>query len=112
MRDRFNPGARAAAPRYCTGVPNWVPAVLVVLVAAGVVAALDLGRRGRQGPRPDDAHWFGGVFYVNRADRRIVVPKRYGLGYGRTLNFGHPVAWLVVAVPLLIAIAGAAGRHG
>lgn len=90
-------------------MPTWVSPVLVILVAGVLVVALDVGRRREQGPRADDPHWFAGVFYVNRGDRRVLVPKRYGLGFGRTLNFGHPVSWVIVLVPLLVA---ALGRHG
>lgn len=55
--------------------------------------------------------WFAGVLYFNRDDKRVVVPKRYGLGIGRTLNFAHPVAWIVVLAPLVIAIVGAASHR-
>ena len=54
----------------------------------------------------DDRCWKAGQFYFNRDDRRILVPKR--LGFGRTLNFAHPVAWVLFAAPIIIAvIAGA-----
>lgn len=92
-------------------MPSWLPPVLVVLVAGLIIVALDVGRRDRQGSRPDDVHWVAGVIYYNRNDERIVVPKRYGLGFGRTLNFAHPVAWLVVIAPLVIAAIGAASHH-
>jgi uncharacterized membrane protein len=88
-------------------VPSWLPPVLVVLVVGLLVVALDIGRRDREGPRPDDAHWLAGVIYFNRNDERIMVPKRFGLGFGRTLNFAHPVAWLVVLGTLVIALVGA-----
>ena len=54
---------------------------------------------------PDD-HWKGGVFYVNRDDSALFVPKRFGIGY--TLNFGHATAWvimgLVLVLPLILAL--------
>lgn len=37
----------------------------------------------------DGPYWFG-IFYCNRGDPRLAVPKRYG--WGRTLNYGHPMA--------------------
>lgn len=52
-----------------------------------------------------DRHWIAGTIYFNREDPRILVPKRLGFGLGRTLNLAHPVSWLVVAVPMVIAIA-------
>ncbi|WP_370106573.1 DUF5808 domain-containing protein [Streptacidiphilus sp. BW17] len=54
----------------------------------------------------DDRYWKLGQFCVNRDDRRILVPKR--IGFGRTLNFAHPVAWLMFAAPILIAVLAAA----
>lgn len=34
--------------------------------------------------------------YFNCSDSAIFVQKRFGTGW--TLNFGHPIAWLVVLV--------------
>ena len=57
------------------------------------------------GDTPDE-HWKGGVFYVNRDDAALFVPKRFGIGY--TLNFGHATAWvimgLVLVLPLILAL--------
>jgi uncharacterized membrane protein len=39
----------------------------------------------------DDHHWVG-IFYRDRADPRLMVPKRYGWGW--TLNYGRPMAWV------------------
>ena len=46
--------------------------------------------------------WKWGIFYVNRDDPKIFVPKRYGIGY--TLNFGNRWSWAAVAM-ILVAIA-------
>jgi uncharacterized membrane protein len=46
----------------------------------------------------DARFWKAGVFYVNPNDSALLVPKRYGFGY--TLNFGRPVAWVLMAVIL------------
>ncbi|HET8552521.1 MAG TPA: DUF5808 domain-containing protein [Gammaproteobacteria bacterium] len=43
---------------------------------------------------PDDC-WKWAIFYVNRDDPRILVPKLSGLGF--TLNFGRKISYLVVA---------------
>jgi uncharacterized membrane protein len=53
---------------------------------------------------PDSA-WKAGLFYLNRNDPVLLVPRRFGIGW--TLNFGRPGAWLLLAVllaaPLLLA---------
>jgi len=49
---------------------------------------------------PGDKNWKWGIFYVNKDDPTIFVPKRYGIGY--TLNFGNRWSWAAVA---LIAVA-------
>ncbi len=58
------------------------------------------------GDRTDDAHWLGGMIYVNRADRALFVEKRMGIGW--TLNFGNLWACLLfagtIAIPLGLAI--------
>lgn len=48
----------------------------------------------------DPKNWKG-LFYVNRKDPRIVVPKRVQ-GLGWTFNLAHPLAWLI-----LLALVGA-----
>jgi uncharacterized membrane protein len=50
----------------------------------------------------DDEHWKGGVFYVNRDDPALMVPRRFGLGW--TVNLGHP-AGIALTAALLLAIA-------
>lgn len=52
----------------------------------------------------DDRHWLAGTIYFNRDDKRVLVPKKLGLGYGRTLNIAHPVSWLVLLAPLVVAL--------
>ena len=52
----------------------------------------------------DDKYWRGGMFYVNRDDHALMVPRRFGVGW--TLNFGNPrVAMLLAGVVALIALA-------
>ncbi|MFZ0787811.1 MAG: DUF5808 domain-containing protein [Candidatus Acidiferrales bacterium] len=50
----------------------------------------------------DSDHWKLGVFYANRDDSAIFVPKRFGIGY--TLNFGHGAAWVIMALTLLVPV--------
>jgi uncharacterized membrane protein len=45
--------------------------------------------------RDDDRFWKAGLLYVNRDDPTIVVGARFGVGW--MLNFGNPVAWLLIA---------------
>ncbi|MBM2621843.1 hypothetical protein JIG36_40700 [Actinoplanes sp. LDG1-06] len=53
---------------------------------------------------PEDEHWRAGMFYVNRDDPRLLVPRRSGLGW--TVNFGHPAGWAVLTLLLAIPVAG------
>jgi uncharacterized membrane protein len=45
--------------------------------------------------RDDDRFWKGGLFYLNRDDPALVVGARFGFGWA--LNFGNPVAWLLIS---------------
>ena len=45
--------------------------------------------------RDDDRFWKAGLFYVNRDDPALMVGARFGVGW--MLNFGNPVAWLLIA---------------
>ncbi len=84
--------------------------VLPVVMALALVATLGLvawlGHRAvRSGAlmaaaaeSTDARFWKAGCFYVNPNDSALWVPKRYGIGY--TLNFGRPVAWVVMGVLL------------
>jgi uncharacterized membrane protein len=44
-----------------------------------------------------------GLFYVNRKDPRIIVPKRLP-SLGWTLNFGHPISYVFISVFVLAVI--------
>lgn len=57
---------------------------------------------GPVGDRTEDRFWKLGIFYFNRDDPSVMVEKRFGIGY--TMNFAHPVAWVVAVVPLLALI--------
>jgi len=41
------------------------------------------------------------VFYFNKSDPRLLVPKRTGLGW--TLNFAHRGSWMVLGSTVLVA---------
>ncbi len=52
--------------------------------------------------RDDDSAWKLGSFYYNPNDPSLMVNKRFGIG--RTLNFGHPLAWVIVAGLLIFIV--------
>ncbi len=45
------------------------------------------------------SHYFL-LFYFNRKDKRIFVPKRYGMGW--TLNLANPVAILLFVLIFVV----------
>ncbi len=92
--------------------PLWGPTpVLVGAAALVVVVVVQIARAPRITPASDDG-WRGGLFYVNAADPRLLVPKRSG--YGWTFNFARPLAWVLLAVlilgPLLVVLLVGLGR--
>lgn len=95
-------------------VTSWAPLVVVLpILAAVVVAVVILATNNRvrgEGEQDtglthwdDDKYWRGGLFYINREDHALLVPRRFGLGW--TLNFGNPsAAMLLVGVAVLIGL--------
>lgn len=78
--------------------------LLLACVIAGIVPVL---RRIRQTPpipgaSESDYRW-GGLIYWNARDPRLLVPKRYGVGW--TFNYGRPAAWTLTALLLLLPLA-------
>ncbi|MGN6128641.1 MAG: DUF5808 domain-containing protein [Humibacter sp.] len=71
--------------------------------AAGRGAAITGGDTGADAP-DDDRFWKAGIFYVNRDDPAIMVPRRFGAGW--TMNLGHP-AGIAIGVVLLLIVVGA-----
>jgi uncharacterized membrane protein len=55
------------------------------------------------GDRTEDRFWKLGIFYFNREDPSVMVERRFGIGY--TVNFAHPVGWLIIVLPVLALIA-------
>jgi uncharacterized membrane protein len=56
----------------------------------------------------DTGHWVAGVFYVNRENPHLLVPKRFGGGWA--FNYAHPIARLLtvglfVLIGLIVAAA-------
>jgi len=42
------------------------------------------------------------VFYFNRSEPRLWVPKRFGLGF--TMNFARATAWAIIAILLATVV--------
>ena len=84
------------------------------ILAAVLVVALKAGQGGWKlypgatesptdaTPTNDDSLWRAGVVYYNRDDSSLLVPKRFGVGY--SLNFAHPVTWVVLASPFAVLV--------
>ncbi|MGF1429933.1 DUF1648 domain-containing protein [Kitasatospora sp. LaBMicrA B282] len=101
-----------------------LPVLLPIVVGLAVVlwAALSSGQNGSRlrvaeqapdaGPttppvehQDDDRHWrLGGLFYLNREDSALFVPKRFGIGW--TLNLANPgaVAFVVLLLGLAVGL--------
>jgi uncharacterized membrane protein len=95
-------------------VTSWAPLVVVIPILVAVAVAVVVIARNNREPdggeegtglthRDDDKHWRGGMFYVNRDDSALMVPRRFGVGW--TLNFGNPrTAMLFAAIVALFAL--------
>ena len=95
-------GSCLLVPSRGQGVVFWALGIMFSLLAAGIVL-LVLEQRKLMEQRPDVACYRWGVFYVNAADRRLFVPKRFGFGY--TLNFGRRASWVILFMGFLPALA-------
>ena len=42
----------------------------------------------------NDEHWKAGIFYWNKDDASLILPKRFGVGW--TMNWARPAAWVIV----------------
>jgi uncharacterized membrane protein len=84
-------------------------ALALALVLAGVVVVVAASIRATThpagGPQEVDLDHYRGVFYVNRDDPKVWVPKRLGIGW--TLNFGRPASWVILGV-IVLALVGTA----
>jgi uncharacterized membrane protein len=87
-------------------VTAWAPLTIALpILAAVVVTVVVLARnnlkRGENGEetglthRDDDKYWRGGLFYINREDHALLVPRRFGIGW--TLNWANPRAAMLLA---------------
>ena len=54
----------------------------------------------------NDERWKAGIFYWNKDDASLILPKRFGVGW--TMNWARPAAWVIVGGITLVSIAFAA----
>lgn len=89
------------------GVQNPNGIVFAGLVSIGGALALGARRVGRAtrayAAEENLRGYEGGIFYKNRDDARLWVPKIFGVGV--TINFAHPWAWPVFLAMTLLPIA-------
>jgi uncharacterized membrane protein len=101
----------AHTTRLPTGV--WIVLALVIVSVFSLTAWMYwLGQGGRRqvpveeavppGDGSPDDGWKAGVIYYNPADPSLLVENR--MGWGWTLNFGHKVSWLIVALILAASV--------
>jgi uncharacterized membrane protein len=92
-------------------VPQFPPLLMLTVLAGTFVVMLGLIWRYAQRRRefeaagdgtPDDC-WHLGLFYANSRDPAVLVEQRVGFGY--TLNFGRPMAWVILALAVLPGVA-------
>jgi uncharacterized membrane protein len=104
---RLLPGATWTVAVSAIGLVVLLMVVIIANVARARIQLRPANVRDPKSPRPDsvddDEHWKGGLFYVNRDDPALVVPRRFGLGW--TINFGRP-AGTALTILLFLVIAG------
>lgn len=90
---------------------DWIMGTLGAVVNVGLVLGIllvpivmwRLGHFARpgtpdEGDRSPDAAWKLGMIYFNPDDPALWLEKRFGVGY--TLNFGRPMAWVIIGALL------------
>lgn len=65
-----------------------------------------------QEPETDQKNWKLGHFYFCRADRRVFVPRNFRADTGWTLNFAHPLSWLVMILIATVLVGSLALGFG
>ncbi|ATW23773.1 DUF1648 domain-containing protein [Candidatus Formimonas warabiya] len=82
--------------------------VITVLIALLVIVLFAVFFRMARYQKPsgavldDDDKWVLGRIYFNPADPSLFVEKRSGIG--RTVNFGRPAAWIILAALILFIV--------
>ncbi|WP_418734279.1 DUF1648 domain-containing protein [Ellagibacter sp.] len=85
----------------------------LVLVGATIAVSVVYGQSGSRLVKrleengdmiaDNDEHWKAGIFYWNKDDASLILPKRFGVGW--TMNWARPAAWLIVGGFTLASIA-------
>jgi uncharacterized membrane protein len=88
------------------------PIVICLIIAPILLLGLRSHQRipsadSRKVSLDDDRYWKLGVFYFNRQDPSLMVNKRFGIG--RTLNFGNPLTWVLLAGLIIFILIRTAG---
>ena len=109
---------RPLLPASLQRPPAAIFMVAGLIAIAGTAVLMRLGQGGNRVPSPqrpdsdstrpvgdrtEDRFWKLGVFYFNRNDPSVMVERRFGIGY--TVNFAHPIAWIIILLPVLALIA-------
>src|SRR5207245_1808454 len=83
---------------------NWRGLVLAFAAILVMLVATFVALKGvPHGPVRNPPAWRGGLFYVDREDPALFVPKKYGAGY--TFNYGRPLAWVITFAILIVPLA-------
>jgi len=91
-------------------------ALPLVIIGAVIVLAVTTGQSGsrvkvgageyppakKAAVREDDSNWKYGVWYYNPGDPSLFVEKRVGIGW--TVNWGRPMAWVILLGILALVI--------
>ena len=88
-------------------------AVTLIFVGATIAVSVVYGQSGSRLVKrleengdiiaDNDEHWKAGIFYWNKDDASLILPKRFGVGW--TMNWARPAAWLIVGGFTLASIA-------
>lgn len=88
-------------------------AVTVIFVGATIAVSVVYGQSGSRLVKrleengdiiaDNDEHWKADIFYWNKDDASLILPKRFGVGW--TMNWARPATWVIVGGFALVSIA-------
>lgn len=83
----------------------FVGAVIAVSVVYGQSGSRLVKRLEENGDiiADSDEHWKAGIFYWNKDDASLFLPKRFGVGW--TMNWARPATWVIIGGFTLASIA-------
>jgi uncharacterized membrane protein len=77
--------------------------LICALLITGIVFYKTIITREWRNKAPQEAEsWYGGIFYYNKKDSRLFLPKRTGLGW--TINFAHPLGIVLMILIIVLTI--------